>query len=303
MDFGPHAFTARQLQYVVAVAEERNFGAAAQRCLVSQPSLSAQVAELESALGVRLFERDRRGVLLTPAGKVLVAHSRQALLAFENLRDAARQLVDPLKGRLRLGVIPTLAPYALPYLDAALREAFPDLALVWREEKTESLSAALATGDVDAALVALEAELGDVEHEILAEDRFVLAAPVGHRLGRSSRPVGVGELKGEGVLLLEDGHCFRNQALELCAAAGTRELGFRATSLATLAQMVAGGAGITLFPRLAAVVEGRNEKLVIRELKPPRPKRTIALIWRRGSALADSLRAVARVARKAIPRS
>lgn len=300
MHLGAHPFTVRQLQYAVAVAAERGFRAAAERCLVSQPSLSAQVAELESALGVRLFERERRGVLLTPAGEVLIARARQVLFAMEDLRRQAAELVDPLKGRLRLGVIPTLAPYALPDLDPALRAAFPDLDLVWREDKTESVVAALGAGELDAALVALEAELGDVEHEVVGVDPFVFAAPPDHPLARSRRPLRVSELDGADVLLLEDGHCFRNQALALCASAGARELGFRATSLATLSQMVAGGAGVTLLPRLAIAVETRGRNLAIRELAKPVPQRTIVLIWRRGSALAESLRSIARAARKVL---
>lgn len=301
MELRPHPFTIRQLQYVVAVAEERSFRAAADRCLVAQPSLSSQVAELESALGVRLFERDRRGVLLTQGGEALVARARRVLIEFENLRAAAKELVDPLTGVLRLGVIPTIAPYLLPHLDPAMRKAFPALDLVWREERTEALVELLESGELDAVLVALEADLGDVDYEVIGTDPFVLATPADHPLAGSKRPVRLAELAGENVLLLEDGHCFRKQALEPCAAAGTRELGFRATSLATLAQMVAGGAGITLLPRLAVAIEGRGRKLAFRELKKPVPKRTVVLAWRRGGALAESLRAVAKAARPAFP--
>lgn len=301
MRFGPLPLTIRQLQYVVAVADEGSFRAAAERCLVSQPSLSAQIAELESALQVRLFDRDRRGVLQTPAGEALVARARAILTEVENLQSAASELVDPLKGRMRLGVIPTVAPYLLPRLDPALRLAFPDLEPLWREDKTESLVEAIEGGDLDAALVALEAELRDLEHEMVGVDPFVLAMPTNHRLARAKRAVAAAELDGENVLLLEDGHCFRHQALDLCASAGARELGFRATSLATLSQMVAGGAGVTLLPRLAVAVEERDKTLVIRAFKSPVPSRTIVLAWRRGSALEKSLRALAKAARNAYP--
>lgn len=301
MKLGAFPFSIRQLQYAVAVADERNFRAAAERCLVSQPSLSAQLQELEAALGVRLFERDRRGVLLTGAGEVLVERARRILLDFEGLRAAARELVDPLCGTLRVGVIPTIAPYLLPALDPALREAFPQLEPMWREDKTENVIAALGNGNLDAGLVALESEIGDVDYEIVGVDLFVVATPIDHRLARSRRPLRTGELDGEDVLLLDDGHCFRDQALELCASAGTRELGFRATSLATLTQMVSGGAGITLLPGLAVPLEGRGKKLAIRNFAKPAPRRTVVLVWRRGSALAESLRRIASVARAAFP--
>lgn len=301
MNFGPYPLTIRQLQYAVAVADTRSFRAAATRCLVSQPSLSAQLAELESALGVRLFDRDRRGVLPTPGGEILIARARRVLQEFEDLRQVAALLTDPLRGVLRIGVLPTIAAYLLPEMDPAVRRAFPQLELIWLEDKTDELCRALAEGGLDAAVLAREAELGDVDCEEIGVDPFVLAAPAAHRLARVRRPVGLGELEGESVLLLDDGHCFRSQALELCAAAGTRELGFRATSLATLVQMVAGGAGITLLPSLAAAIESRNRSLVIRPFKHPAPRRTIVLAWRRGSALAESLRSFATAARKAYP--
>jgi LysR family hydrogen peroxide-inducible transcriptional activator len=299
MHFGAHAVTLRQLQYCLAVSEARSFRLAADRCHVSQPSLSAQIAELEAALGIRLFERDRRAVLPTPAGEVVAERARRVLLEVEDLLGAARTLVDPLSGTLRVGVIPTIAPYLLPRVDPSLRAAFERLTLVWCEDKTAALLAALWRGELEAALVALEADLGDVVHETLGLDPFVLAVPRGHRLARSKRPVRVGELQGEPVLLLEDGHCFRDQTLALCARAGTRELGFRATSLTTLSQMVAGGEGITLLPKLAVDVECRGKDLVVRAFTRPAPKRTIVLAWRPGSALAASLQSVARVARKA----
>jgi LysR family hydrogen peroxide-inducible transcriptional activator len=291
--------TLRQLQYVVAVADARSFRRAAERCHVSQPSLSAQVAELEGALGVRLFERDRRRVLLTAAGEELVGRARRVLLEAEDLTEAAKRHVDPLAGTLRLGVIPTLGPYLLPTIDPALREAFPRLVLLWTEDKTAVLVQRLERGDLDAAFLALEADLGDLEYEMVGRDTFVLATAKGHRLAHGSRPVRVEELRDEPVLLLDEGHCFRNQALELCSKGGAQELGFRATSLATLAQMTAAGSGITLLPELAVEVENRRGQLAIRPFSKPSPQRTVVLAWRRRSALADSLRAVAARARAA----
>lgn len=298
MKYAPLDVTLRQLQYVVAVADVGSFRRAAALCGVSQPSLSAQVAEVESSLGVRLFERDRRGVLVTAAGEDIVQRSRGVLLATEDLTEAARRHLDPLTGTLRLGVIPTIGPYLLPDLDPALRRVFPALKLRWTEDKTEVLVAAIRAGELDAAVLALEADLGDLTHELVALDPFVFAAPPGHPLATPGRTVRGRDLKGETVLLLDDGHCFRDQALSLCATAGAQEMGFRATSLATLAQMVAGGAGVTLLPRMAVEVENRRGRLAINQLADG-AGRTIVLAWRRRSALADALTKVAVAARDA----
>jgi LysR family hydrogen peroxide-inducible transcriptional activator len=297
MKFAPLPLTLRQLQYVVAVAETQGFRRAADLCRVSQPSLSAQIAEVEAALGAPLFDRSRRHVPLTAAGAAVVDRARRILVETEDLLDAASSHVDPLAGTLRLGVIPTIGPYLLPELDPALRAAFPGLTLVWNENRTEALVRHVITGDLDAALLAREANLGDLEHAIVGWDEFVLAASTDHSLGHGRRPARLADLTDVPTLLLEDGHCFREQALALCSRAGARELGFRATSLATLCQMVAGGAGVTLLPRLAVDVENRRGQLAIRNFVRPAPCRTIVLAWRHRSPLAESLRAVAEAAR------
>jgi LysR family hydrogen peroxide-inducible transcriptional activator len=273
----PHSFTLRQLQYVVAVADAAHFGRAAKACHVSQPSLSAQVAQVEDALGVRLFERDRRGVLTTPAGVEVVARARQLLVDADALAEAAKRSVDPLAGPLRLGVIPTISPYLLPNLTPALRRAFPQLRPLWVEERTPTLMRQLHAGDLDAALVALEAELGDVEHVAIATDPFVLAARRNDPLAEG-RAVERAELKDAEVLLLDDGHCFRDQALSFCTRVKAREAEFRATSLTTLAQMVAGGSGVTLLPQLAVKTEAARARLKVRPFASPAPARTIALV-------------------------
>ncbi|MCA9551721.1 MAG: LysR family transcriptional regulator [Myxococcales bacterium] len=299
----PHPFTLRQLQYVVAVADALNFRRAAEQCHVSQPSLSAQLAQLEDAIGVQLFERDRRGVLLTSAGAELVARARRLLLEADDLVSAARRVGDPLKGSLRLGIIPTISPYLLPAVSPAVRAAFPELRPLWVEDKTEALMESLARGALDGALVALEAPLGDVEYEEVAVDPFVLAAPPGHPLVKKASRIAHAELAGQHILLLDDGHCFREQALSFCSTARAHELAFRATSLSTLAQMVAGGAGVTLLPKLAVATEAHRAGLKVRAFAAPAPHRTLALVWRRRAPIAEALRALAKVIRGAYPKS
>lgn len=288
---------------MVAVADHRSFRRAAELCAVSQPSLSAQIAQLEEAAGARLFERDRRRVLLTPAGEILVAQARRVLAEADEWMDAAARLGDPLNGRLRVGVIPTISPYLLPEIAPALREAFPKLQLAWVEDKTAALIAEIAGGRLDAAVVALEAELGDVEHAVIGHDAFVLATPRRHPLGVASKPAALRELDDVDVLLLDDGHCFREQVLTLCSNSGAREREFRATSLSTLTQMVAAGAGVTLLPRIAVATENRRGELEIRRFAAPAPGRTIGLIWRRRSPIASALRRLAEAMRTSFPKA
>src|SRR5215470_1222426 len=255
MAISPHPFSLRQLQYAAAVAATLSFRKAAALCHVSQPSLSAQLAQLEQALGVRLFERDRRRVLVTAAGKELLERARSLLLEADDLMAAAKRAGDPLAGTLRIGIIPTISPYLLPSATPAIRAAYPHQTTVWVEDKTAALVRALEAGALDAALLALEAEIANIEHEAVADDPFVLATRRDDPLGAKPSPARLGELRHAQVLLLDDGHCFRDQALAYCSKAKARELEFRATSLPTLAQMVAGGAGVTLFLNDAATTE------------------------------------------------
>lgn len=301
MKLAPHPFTLRQLQYALAVAETLSFRRAAERCNVSQPALSAQLAQLEEVLGVRLFERDRRRVLATAAGNALLERARAALAVADELVDAAQRARDPLAGRLRIGVIPTLSPYLLPVVAPALRAAYPRLTTVWVEDKTEWLLRGLGEGALDAALLALEAKLGELEHQVVATDPFVLATRPDHPLAARSSPVALGELADAEVLLLDEGHCFREQALAYCSRAKARELEFRATSLGTLSQMVAGGTGVTLLPALAVPTEARRAGLAIRSLAAPVPARTVVLGWRKRSPIAAALREVTAVLREVYP--
>ena len=291
----------RQLQYVVAVADTLGFHRAAARCHVSQPSLSAQVKQLEDVLGVAIFERDRRRVLVTPAGEAVVARARRALREVEDLVATVAHLRDPLAGPVRLGVIPTIAPYALPEVVPSVHAAYPALKLIFREEKTESVVAGLRAGTLDLGLVALEADLGELEHAVVAVDPFVAALPSEHRLAKK-KTVTEDDLDGETVLLLDDGHCLRSQALAVCTRAGAEESELRATSLSTLAQMVSGGAGVTLLPAIAVPVENRRGTLEIRKLRPV-PSRTLVVVWRPGSPFAAAGQALAGVLKKALKAS
>jgi len=302
MKLRPHAFTLRQLQYACAVAEHLSFRRAARACRVAQPSLSAQIAELEGALDVQLFERDRRRVLVTSRGRALLERARALLIQADDLAEAAKQLGDPFDGTLRVGVIPTIAPYLVPPATSGIRQRLPKLTIEWIEEKTEPLVAQLASGDVDGAVVALEAELGDIDHEVIASDPFVLVARPDDPLMQKHSPVSLKELRAASILLLDEGHCMRQQALEFCSSVRARELEFRATSLSTLVQLVVQGAGVTLLPSLALETEALRAELGIRQIAPPAPNRTIAMIWRKGSALASALSAVAALIRENYPK-
>lgn len=287
--------TLRQLEYVVAVADERNFGVAASRCHVSQPGLSTQVREVEQLLGVRLFDRDRRGVVITPAGEEVVQRSRALLASARDLVEAARGRGRPLTGTLRAGVIPTIAPYWLPVALPAVRRDYPELRLRLREEKTGVLLDLVQRGKIDVALIAIDVPLGDVETAFLFDDPFVLAMPPGHPLAKKKQ-VTEADLDGRRVLLLEDGHCLRDQAWAVCARGGADEdTDYRATSLATLVQMVAGGDGVTLLPAMAVTsTAGPGSGLVTRPFRAPAPSRRIGLAWRRGSSRAGEMKLLAR---------
>lgn len=296
----PLPLTLRQLQYAVAVRGHLGFRRAAEACNVSQPSLSAQIAELERGLGVVLFERDRRRVLESTAGRELLDRAQALLRDAADLVAAARQHADPHTGQIRLGIIPTVSAYLLPTLTRGLVDAFPELTVLWDEDKTETLMHKLERGELEGALVALESEIGDVEREVIGVDPFVLATPRGHPLGSKKARAWPKELRELNVLLLDDGHCFRDQALELCTRAKAVELEFRATSLSTLAQMVASGAGVTLLPKLAVPVEAARADLVVRGFRDPAPARTLAFVWRQHSVAGVRVQPLGSVARRAL---
>jgi len=291
--------TVRHLETLVAVADHGSFRRAAASLGMSQPALSAQVQGAEELLGVQVFERDRRSVLVTPAGEDVVGRAREALASIDAVGDAARRRSAPLVGPLRLGVIPTIAPYWLPALLPPVRAKYPKLELILREEQTHRLLAQLGAGQLDAALLAIPIP-GDFTATEIARESFVLASPKGSPLAKKKR-VTDRDLDDATVLLLEDGHCLRDQALAVCDRGGAVEsMEVRATSLPTLVQMVAGGLGVTLLPEAAAaaLVQPRGA-IAIAEFAAPKPGRTIGLAWRTSSARLLEFRALAETLRGA----
>lgn len=294
MRFSPHPITLRQLQYVVAVDDQKSFRKAALACSVSQPSLSAQVAQLEEALGLKIFDRDRSRVLVTANGVRFLEKARALLNQADALVDQAQHAADPLSGPLRIGVIPTVGPYLLPEVASPLREKFPKLRFSWVEERTAVLVKLLRDGAIDAAIVALETEaLGDVQSIILGRDPFLLATAMDHQLAQAEGPISPKALEHERVLVLEEGHCLADQVADVCRRARVTDLDVRGTSLGTLSQMVVGGAGVTLLPALATAVENRRGTLHLRPFFAKAPGRTIALVWKKGTHAQPAIRAIA----------
>jgi LysR family hydrogen peroxide-inducible transcriptional activator len=296
----PLPVSLRQLQYVVAVADLGGFRRAADACHVAQPSLSAQVALAERTLGVQLFERNRRRVRVLPAAEPLVALARRILIETRDLQELARQRADPFQGTLRLGVIPTICPYLLPDVAPILTRDFPKLTIIWSEDRTSQLVRQVKDGALEGAVLALESDVGGLSHAPLGWDPFFLAVAPTHPLARTTKRASPALLKGLPVLLLDEGHCFREQALELCARTGAGEMSFRGTSLATLVQMASAGTSVTLLPSIALPVENRRGQLIVRGFTRPGPGRTLALAWRRGSAFSVPLTRVAETIRAAI---
>lgn len=285
----------RDLRYLVAVADLRHFGKAAEACYVSQPTLSTQIKKLEEFLGVQLIERNNKQVMLTPVGAEVVERARRVLHQVDDLIELCRASRDPLSGEIRLGFIPTIAPYLLPYLVPVLRERLPRLKPYLYEDQTARLVERLRRGEVDAALMAVPVDAPDLRYVELFAEPFLLALPVDHPLTAKER-VTLDDLKEHRLLLLDEGHCLRDQALDICNMVGVRhEDEFRATSLETLRQMVASGAGITFLPELAAHANAANPNaaaIVLRRFESPQPRRQMALYWRKGSAREAAVEAI-----------
>src|ERR1700691_2675702 len=283
----------KDLKYLVALAETGHFGRAAERTFVSQPTLSAQLKKLEEHLGVKLVERQPKNVQLTEVGKQIVVRARRMLDEENEIIALARNNTDPLGGKLKVALIPTVGPYLLPRVMQKIRKALPHLGLMLYEHQTEALLKRLRDGEIDLGVIALPAMQEGLESRELYEEAFTVALPMSHPLAQKSA-IRVQDLKGQILLLLEDGHCLRDQALEICSRVDVREAeDFRATSLETLRQMVVAALGITLLPDLAVESPfGSQRGLTIREFAKPAPTRAIGAVWRKSSTRPLAIAAV-----------
>jgi len=286
----------KHLRYFDALAQHRHFGRAALACAISQPALSLQMKELEEILGAQLVERGPRQIRLTSLGETFALRARDILRAVDELQDLARASFSPLTGRLRLGLIPTVAPYFLPGVIRTLAGRFPGLDLRPREAVTQKLLEDLAEGRSDAAILALPVDTPSLTAEPLLEEEFVLVRP----LAEAEEPVPDQEgLRAMRLLLLEEGHCFRDQALAYCGM--TSPMGrdpMEGSSLSTLVQMVGAGLGVTLIPEMAVPIETRSAAVAVARLAPPRPSRTIGMVWRRTNPLSAQLAHIAGLVRQ-----
>ncbi|MFC5579361.1 LysR substrate-binding domain-containing protein [Lysobacter niabensis] len=289
----------RDLKYLVALADHAHFGRAAAACFVSQPTLSTQVMKLEDELGVALVERAPRKVMLTAVGREIADRARHIVDEVEQMREVARRSQDPEAGTVRLGLFPTLGPYLLPHVVPRIRARFPRLELLLVEEKSPGIIAGLRSGRLDVGLLALPVHDEQLHTEFLFEEPFLLAVPETHPLAERGS-LSLKELAQERLLLLEDGHCLRDQALDVCALAGASEMtGFQATSLETLRQMVAANVGVTLLPMLAVKPPvARSHDIHLLGFRDSNPSRQIAMVWRKSSAMHDFLLQLAQVFRE-----
>lgn len=276
----------RALQYFVKLADLRHFSKAAEACFVSQPTLSTQIKKLEDELGVQLVERSPKNIMLTPVGEEIADRARLVLSDIDQIRAVARRSGNPADGVLRLGLFPTLAPYFLPHVVPGIRARYPNLTLQLAEEKTETILSMLRQGGLDAGVLALPINDDGLAMERLFAEPFVVALPGEHPLAERES-IAMSDLEHTELLLLEEGHCLREHALEVCALAGAHErVDFHATSMETLRQMVGAGVGLTLMPLLAVKPPiAATENVAIRPFEDPVPKRTLALVWRGSSAL------------------
>lgn len=292
----------RDLRYLIALADHRHFGRAAEAAHVSQPTLSTQVRKLEDELGITIFERSPRHVLLTEAGEEVIARARNIVREADEIKTLARSYRDPGSGTIRLGIFPTLGPYLLPHVVARLRARYPRLELLLVEDRTAQLLERLRDGTLDCAVLAQPIQDDSLHAEFLFEEPFVLAVPADHVLAQRDQ-LTLAELADQSLLLLDEGHCLRDQALDVCHLAGANERSdFRATSLETLRQMVAAHVGVTLLPVLAVqppVPTSPDVRLL--RIEPQAPSRRIALYSRRSSAQSSVLGGIAEVLRDLPP--
>jgi LysR family hydrogen peroxide-inducible transcriptional activator len=291
--------TLRQLRYLTSLARHRHFGRAAEDCAVTQPALSMQIRELEREIGTELIERRPGDIALTDTGLEVAERAEQILTATQDLVDFARHR-DVLSGQLRLGIIPTLAPYILPRVLPRLQTAYPQLRLEVRETQTKSLLEELTRGALDAVMLALPAEDADVETLPLFTDAFLLAVPANDRSLPRAR-VNIDDVDQRRLILLEEGHCLRDQALAFCGTPrrdAPASLG--ATSLATVIQMVANGYGVTLMPQVAIDAEAHDDRVRLLRFRDPEPGRSIGLVWRRTSPRRQDFEALGALVKKTV---
>jgi LysR family transcriptional regulator, hydrogen peroxide-inducible genes activator len=291
--------TLKQLRYFDALAREQHFGRAAESCAVTQPALSMQIQELEASLGLALVERTRSGVKLTPKGAEIAQRAQRLLNDARDLIDYAKQSAGVLSGALRLGVIPSVAPYLLPPLLPLLRQHYPDVVLHVRETQTQPLTDELVEGKLDVLLLALPIKHPDIETLAIFDDRFFLALPSSTKM--TGRVRATKELiEGDRLLLLEEGHCLRDQALTFCSLQQVDTVNtFGASSLSTIVEMVSAGMGITLLPEICLAVESRNRDIKLIRFAEPEPRRSLGLAWRRSSPRGDDFKALAALVAKA----
>jgi LysR family hydrogen peroxide-inducible transcriptional activator len=293
----------RELQYLVAVDEERHFHKAAERCFVSQPTLSGQLKKLEDELGVLLVERTNRQVAMTEVGRVVADKARNVLAEVKAIREVAETFQDPLAGELHLGLIPTVAPYLLPLIMAPLHRGFPKLKLWLHEYQTGILLQKLRRAELDLLILALPVDTDEFAALNLYLEPFQLAVPRASGSDFAQPVIGLGDLEDREVLLLEEGHCLRGQALEVCFTAGARENpGFHASSLETLRHMVGEDMGMTLMPELAVpVLPGESEPVRYIRFTDPKPSRRIGILYRKGSYREPAYKAIQSMIKQVLP--
>jgi len=293
--------TLQELRYIVALADTGHFGKASEACYISQSTLSTQVKKLEDFLGVVLFDRSLKHVTPTPVGREIISSARMILDEANRIRELARQTGDPMQCTVNLGVIPTLGPYYLPHVLKQLHHDYPKLRLLLREEMTPHLLSHLADGKLDAGLLALPISDANLEIVPLFKEPFLAAVPAQHKLA-SAPTIKIKELAKAGLLLLEEGHCLREHALEACHLDGLQNEEISATSLETLRQMVGMGLGVTLIPVLASGGTTADvTQVALRPLTSPGASRTIGLVWRKRSPLSSTMAQLAASLKLALP--
>jgi LysR family hydrogen peroxide-inducible transcriptional activator len=295
----------RDLKYLIAVAETHHFGRAAERCFVSQPTLSGQIKKLEEELKVTIFERTKRSVEITPLGDAIVAQARQVLEQADVLQQLAASHQDPLVGQLRIGAIPTLSPYLMPLVLKPLRKHYPQIKLVLSEELTDTLLTRLGNHEIDAALIATPADNPDFESIALFDEPFWLVHPRNHPLSEK-KIIEQSDLDNADLLLLAEGHCLAEQAMDVCHIQQRDEQGdfadLKAASLETLLQMVAAGFGSTLLPALALnSIYAKDKDIQVRQLQLPDTFRRVSLVFRRTFPRRQALESFAEVVLRNMP--